>query len=307
MNLGFLTGCLKSTLEEKVKWAKENGFDALEISCWPRLNDRDYSGSDIDVEKLDDNEVEKIKSLFSGNEMKISSLAYYDNMLHHNLDIRNKYISHLKSVIDAAEKLGVELVGTFVGKDFTKTIEENFSEYEKVFRDLVDYCKSKKIKLMIENCPMPSWHKEGWGATISYSPELWYEMFKRIPDDNFGLNFDPSHLIWLQIDYIKALREFKDRIFHVHAKDCRLLKERVGYYSIFGKQIGKTHGEDLGFIKPCMPGLGDVEWDSVFEVLWDIGYTGAISIEHEDKDYEGTDDKVKEGLLIAYKYLREWI
>lgn len=308
MKLGFLTGCLGDmTLEEKVSWANQNGFDCVEVSCWPKSNTRDYSGSDIDVENLSVKEAQHIKEILKGKNMSISALAYYDNNLHSDINLRNSYINHLKKVIDAAEMLDVELVGTFVGRNMDLTIEENFDLYEEIFRSLVDYSKKRNVKLMIENCPMPGWSKDGFAGTISYSPELWDEMFRRIPDKNFGLNFDPSHLLWLKIDYIKAFIDYKDRIFHVHAKDNEVIEDKLSYYSIFGKQINKANEWDLGWWIAKIPGKGQIDWGQFVDLLKEQNYDGVVSIEHEDHDYEGSIEKVKEGLLYSKEHLRNFV
>lgn len=303
MKLGFLTGCLSMSLSEKIDYASKTGFDSIEISCWPKENNRDYSGSDIDVENLTPKKANEIKNEIFKKGLEISALAYYDNMLHPDLGIRKKFHEHLKKVILAAEILGVELVGTFVGKDFTRSIAENFDLYEEVFTELVNFAEEHNVKLMIENCPMPGWSEDGLPSTISYSPEFWDEMFKRIPSKSFGLNFDPSHLRWLQIDYIKCLEQYKDRIFHVHAKDCALIMEQVKYYGIFGKKLHRSHPEDLGWFIPKIPGLGDISWPEFIGKLREIGYNGYVSIEHEDRSFAGQNELVMKGLNYSFNHL----
>lgn len=308
MKLGFLTGCMGDIpLEKKINWAKMNGFDCVEVSCWPKANSRDYSSCDIDVENFDENKADKLKEYLKQENMFISSMAYYDNLLHSDLETRNNYINHLKKVIDAAQMLDVRLVGTFVGRNGDLTIEENFDLYEEIFSKLVEYSKKRNVKLMIENCSMPGWNKDGGAGTISYSPELWDEMFRRIPDNNFGLNFDPSHLVWLQVDYIKAFSDYKNRIFHVHAKDTKVLRDKLSYYSILGKQLRKNNETDLGFWVAKIPGKGDVDWGKFIETLKHENYNGVISIEHEDPDYEGDVEKVKDGLQYSKNHLRKFL
>jgi sugar phosphate isomerase/epimerase len=304
MKFGFLTGCLQDmTLEEKMAYAHSVGFTALDVSCWPRENERDYSGSDIDVENLEDEEVAKIKEWQLKYDIEFSSLAYYDNMLHPNLEVQKAYIKHLKAVIVAAERLGTPLVGCFIGKNHEKTLLENFDEFERVFTDLVAFAEIHHIKLMIENCPMPGWEKDGLPGTISYSPELWDEMFRRVPSKNFGLNFDPSHLNWLHIDYLQCLRDYKSRIFHIDAKDSIVDEDKFKYYGIFGKKLNREHEEDLGFWTPVIPGLGDINWDRFVAVVKETNYKGVISIEHEDRRFADTNDKVKKGLEFSFNVL----
>lgn len=307
MKLGFLTGCLGNiTLEEKIKWAKLNNLDCVEVSCWPKVNSRDYSASDIDVEALGDTKIRSIKQLLENQNMFISSLAYYDNNLDSDINIRRGYISHLKKVIDAAQALDVKLVGTFVGRNEDLTIEENFDLYQQEFTPLVSYANKRNVKLMIENCPMPGWNRDGGAGTISYSPELWDEMFRRIPDKNFGLNFDPSHLLWLKVDYEKAFIDYRDRIFQVHAKDMEVSGVKLSYYSILGKQLNKKNGEDLGWWKGKIPGKGQIDWNSFISILKKYNYDGVLSIEHEDENYAIGESKIKEGLIYSIKHLRQF-
>jgi sugar phosphate isomerase/epimerase len=306
MYLGFLTVCLGDMpLKEKAKWASENGFKALEIACWPRSNSRDYSSSDIDVAALTQDEANEIKAYMEEYGLKISSLAYYDNNLHNNPEKRAFINNHVKKCIDAAVLLGTELVGTFVGRNIDKSIEENFNEFEKVFGDLVAYAESRGIKLMIENCPMEGWQIPGIPGTISFTPELWEEMFRRVPSKNFGLNLDPSHLYFQFIDYISVIPKFKDRIFHAHAKDTEVFEDKLKWYGIFNKQLGSGHGS--GYWRYRMPGLGQVDWGKFVAALKEIGYVGVLSTEHEDPLYEETREKVKEGLVLGRNHLEQYI
>ncbi len=305
MYLGFLTVCLgKMPLKEKAEWAAKNGFKALEVACWPNQNDRDYSSCDIDVEKLTQKEAEEIKAYINALGLTISSLAYYDNNLDHNLQKRAFINDHVKKCIDAAVLLNVPAVGTFVGRNTDKRIKDNFDEFEIVFGELAAYAEKKDIKLLIENCPMEGWQVPGLPGTISFTPELWREMFKRVPNKNFGLNYDPSHLRFQLIDYIAPVAEFKDRIFHVHAKDSEVFEEKLAAYGVFNKQLD---GEGTGYWQFRMPGLGQVDFPGFIKALKDIGYDGVLSIEHEDPLYEGSEEKVKEGLILGREYLEKCI
>lgn len=306
MHLGFLTVCLGNMeLKDKAKWASENGFKSLEIACWPQVNSRDYSSCDIDVETLTEEKAEEIKKYMKDYGLSISSLAYYDNNLDPDSEKRAYINNHTKKCIDAAVMLGTSMVGTFIGRDPNKNLKENFDEFEKVFGDIVDYAERKGIKIIIENCPMEGWQKEGLPGTISFTPELWEEMFRRIPSMNFGLNLDPSHLLFQLIDYVKVVPAFKDRIFHVHAKDAEIFNDKLEWYGVFNRQFPKK-GE-TGYWRFRMPGLGQVDWNKFIKALKDVGYDGVISIEHEDPLYEGSEEKVKEGLKLGYDHLKQFI
>ncbi len=304
MKLSYLTACFNNlSLEEKVKFAAEQKFDAIELSCWPVANDRDYSSTDIDVSKFDSKTKEDILKLTGENNIEIASLAYYDNCLHPDTSIRENNVKHLYNVIETAGKLGVKFVGAFAGRNLDLSFEENFTEFEKIFPNIVKYAADRNVNLLIENCSMPGWHREGWGATISYSPELWDRMFEIIPDENFGLNFDPSHLIWLGVDYIKALIDYKERVLYFHAKDTKIFEEKRSYYSIFGKQLNRENEWDYGWWQHKIPGKGSVDWQKIYQTLREIGYDGYVSIEHEDLNYSENDEAIKLGLMKGKAFL----
>lgn len=302
MYIGFLTGCLGDIpLLEKAKFAHKAGFQALEISCWPRSNNRDYAGSDIDIVNLDIQKAKEIKSQLSDLNLKVSSLAYYDNNLSADMAQRKAVNDHSRAVIDAAELLEVPLVGLFVGRDHTKGIEENFDLFEQIFGGFVGYAEDRGVKVMVENCHMPGWQEPGRPGTISYSPELWEEMFRRVPSKSFGLNFDPSHLHIMLMDYMECIKGFEDRILHLHAKDAEIFPDKVNRFGMYDSQLDRGDS----FWRYRMPSLGQVDWKKLTGHLRAHGYDEVISIEHEDLLYEGSEEKVKEGLMIALAYLKQ--
>ena len=299
MKIGFLTGCLGDMpLKEKAKFAHDVGFEALEISCWPKENDRDYSASDIDVENLTRRDADEIRSYMADYGLIISSLAYYDNTLDADLKNRARVNRHIRKVIDAAQMLDTELVGVFAGRDVTKDIDGNFDLFQDIFTGLVEYAEARGVKLMIENCHMPNWLEPGRPGTITYSPELWDEMFRRVPSESFGLNFDPSHLRAMLMDPMACLNGFEDRVLHLHAKDVEVFPEKVDRYGIYNSAFGDSYW------RYRMPSLGQIDWKTLVEHLQAHGYDFVISIEHEDHLYEGSAEKVMEGLRIAYNYLK---
>lgn len=305
MKIGFLTVALGNTkLEEIVKWSSENGFEALEIAAWPLVNERDFSSTTIDVTDFSKKKAEEIRKVFEKHNLTISSLAYYDNNLDANPERRKNINEHLKKVIDAAHLLKVELVGTFIGRDIRKSVEGNIKEFEKVFKPLITYAEKKNVKLMIENCPMVGWQEPEKIGNIFYSPQLWKEILRMTPD-SFGINFDPSHLYWLGIDYIKVLEEFKDRVFHVHAKDVEIDDSMLDQQGIFGHFGTNLHGKSWWIYR--LPGLGEIDWQEFIRTLKRIGYDFVISIEHEDPVWTGAVEKSKIGLKMGLEHLRNSI
>jgi sugar phosphate isomerase/epimerase len=307
MKIGFLTACLpKMKLEELVKWSSKQGFQTLELAAWPAKSTRDYKAKQIDAANFSDDDAKRVKDIFSKYNMQISAMAYYDNNLHPDMKKRNSYLKHLKNVIDTAGKLNVKLVGTFVGSRPDKTPTQNMKEIGKVFRDIVKYAEDRNVKIMIENCPMENWVKFGLPGNYAYSPELWEAMFNEVPSKNFGLNLDPSHLYWLGIDYIQAIKDFAPKIFHAHAKDTEILTQGEYEYGLFGRQIDPIPWKS-GWWRYRMPGAGEINWMKFISTLQEYKYDYVLSIEHEDPVFEGTEDKVKRGLILGYKHLSQFV
>jgi sugar phosphate isomerase/epimerase len=298
VKLGLMTAAFpRLSLERVAAWASANGFEMLEVACWPARGGerRRYAGvSHIDVDRLD---VDRVHGVLDRHGLEISSLAYYPNNLHPNAADRKAANDHLKKVVVAAEKLGVPIVGTFAGRDKTKSLPDNLKEFRRVWPRLVAHAESRGVTIAIENCPMLfSWDEWPGGTNIASTPAAWDEMFSIIPSSRFGLNLDPSHLVWLQIDYLRVVRDYGSRIVHVHAKDLEI--DRDGLYRNGTISLG------MGWQVPRLPGLGEVRWDRFIAALFSAGYDYVVSIEHEDRTFEGTEDLVKRGFLIARDVLR---
>ena len=303
MKLGFFTAALPdNTLEQAAKWGAESGFQAIEIACWPlEKATRRYAGvSHIDVATLDKTKAKEIRKMLDGHNLPISSLGYYPNPLHPEAEHREKVIAHLKKVVEAAALLEVSNVGTFIGKDKNKTVPQNLEDYAKVWPPIVKFAKDHGVKIAIENCPMIFSYDE-WpgGNNLASTPAIWRRMWEIIPDDNFGLNLDPSHLILQMIDYERVIREFADKIFHVHAKDLHI--DHEGLYN------NGVLSQGMGWQVPRLPGLGDVDWAKFFAALTAARYDYVVSIEHEDRVFEGDEDLVKRGFYLSRDILKPFI
>ena len=301
MKLGLLTAAFpRLTLQKTAAWASANGFEMLEVACWPAGGGerRRYAGvAHIDVERLDPG---KVRDVLDGHGLTISSLAYYPNNLHPDPGERRAANTHLRKVIDAASALGVPTVGTFVGRDPTKNVPDNLREVRKVWPRLVDYAERRGVNVAIENCPMLfSWDEWPGGTNLASSPALWDELFTIVPSVRFGLNLDPSHLVWLQIDHERVVRDYASRILHVHAKDMEI--DRDGLYRNGVLSLG------MGWQIPRLPGLGEVRWNRFLSQLYRVGYDGVVSVEHEDRAFEGSLELVQRGFLIARDALRPYL
>lgn len=303
MKLGLMTAALPGlSLRDLAAWASNSGFGMLEIACWPPGKaDRRYAGvTHIDVTEFDQDHANTVRDIMKKNNLEISSLGYYPNPLDPDPEPRNMVIDHLKKVILAAEKLEVPVVGTFVGRDKSKNIEQNLEEFAGVWPPIIKFAAQHNVKIAIENCPM-IFSNDEWpgGNNLAVSPSIWRRMFEIIPDSNFGLNLDPSHLIWQFIDYVRVVYEFGEKIFHVHAKDLRIDYE--GLYQNGILSLG------MGWQIPRLPGLGDVDWSRFISALYGVGYDYVISIEHEDRAFEQTEELVKRGFYLSRDVLKPYI
>jgi sugar phosphate isomerase/epimerase len=303
MKLGFFTAALPgNTLEQAAHWGAGSGFQAIEIACWPlEKAARRYAGvTHINVTELNKAQAKDIRKMLDGYGLTVSSLGYYPNPLHPDPEHRKTVIGHLKKVIQAAEMLEVPVVGTFVGKDKDKSVPQNLENFAKVWPPIVKFARERGVKLAIENCPMIFSYDE-WpgGVNLASTPAIWRKMWEIIPEDNFGLNLDPSHLVWQMIDYERVVRDFASKIFHVHAKDLHI--DREGLYN---------HGvtsQGMGWQVPRLPGLGDVDWGKFIAALTAVGYDYVVSIEHEDRAFEGDEELVKRGFYLSRDVLKPYI
>jgi sugar phosphate isomerase/epimerase len=301
MKLGFLTACLPGRpLDRIAAWAAENGFEALEVAAWPRLGNRPFTASHIDVDNL---EPDAIRALFDRHGLALTSLAFYDNNLHPDPDERAAINKHVLACIDAAAALDVPTVGTFVGRDPTKPVAENLREAENVFAPLVDRAGERGVKIVIENCVMEGWHPDGYPGNLAYSPELWEWMFSV----GLYLNFDPSHLVWMGVDPVEALRPYVDRVAHAQAKDIEIFPERRNRYGWPGRAVERPDPWDVGWWRYRVPGLGQVDWTRVVDTLYEGGFDFVLSVEHEDPVWGGTEERIETGLRVAHRTLRPLI
>ncbi len=298
MKLGLLTAAFPDhTLEQVADWAAAEGFEALEVACWPAAGAerRRYAGvTHVDVDSFDADEV---RETAAQRGLVISALAYYPNNLHPDDAHREQVNGHLRKVVEAAAALDVGVVGTFVGNDKDRPLPENLDRFRRIWPPLVAHAAELGVKLAIENCPMIfSWDEWPGGNNLAWSPAIWDELFSAIPDEHFGLNLDPSHLVWLMIDYERAVYDFRDRIFHAHAKDLEVRREGLYRHGTFSS--------GMGWQVPRIPSLGEVDWKRFVAALYAVGYDHVLSVEHEDRGFEGSEELVKRGFVIARNTLR---
>ncbi len=303
MQLGFVTAILPElSLEKVIDHAAEIGFDCIEVMCWPKGKaTRRYAGvTHIDVVNLDKKGAKKINQYCKSKGITISGLGYYPNPLTPNKKERKVYTDHIKKLIDAAVLLNLKNVNTFIGRDPAKTIEDNWPDFLKIWQPIIAYAEKKKIRIGIENCPM-KFTKNEWpgGQNLAVSPRVWQAMFEAIPSDYFGLNYDPSHMVLQQMDYLAPMRNFADKMFHIHAKDLRIDQHILD-------EVGVWAHPNL-WHTPKLPGLGDVNWSKFAATLHDIGYDGPVCVEVEDRAFEGELERRLLSLRQSCDYLRQFI
>ncbi len=300
MQLGFVSAILPDlNLDEVLSTAAELGYDCVELMCWPvGKATRRYAGvTHIDVLDLD---ITAIGELVDRHGVSISGLGYYPNPLTPDAEEAERSVQHLRDVITAAATLGIGRVNTFAGRDWTKSIDDNWPRFVETWTPLIRHAEEKGVRVGIENCPM-LFTADEWpgGKNLAISPAVWCRMFESIPSDHFGLNYDPSHLVFQQMDYLAPMRDFIDRIFHVHAKDVRVDPHRLDRVGIL------AHPND--YHAPKLPGMGDVDWGKFFSVLTDTGYRGPVCVEVEDRAYEGSLEDRTLALRQSHTFLRNFL
>ena len=303
MKLGFVSAILDGwTFEEMIDTASELGYSCVEVACWPSGKaERRYAGvSHINVEELDDEKVKYIQDYCAKKNVQISSLAFYPNNMDGDLEKRQAANDHLKKVICASAKLGVNMVTTFIGRDQTKSVEENLETVKEVWPPIIALAEEKGVKIAIENCPM-LFGPEQWpgGQNLMTTPSNWKKVFEILPSPNLGINYDPSHFVWQMIDYVKPIYAFSDKIFHVHFKDIKLYPDKLN-------EVG-TMAYPLDFMAPKLPGLGDVDWGKYVSALTDIGYDGYTCVEVEDRAFESSREKVLDSLRLSKRYMEQFV
>lgn len=298
MKLGFVSAILADLpLDQVLTTASEIGYDTVEVMCWPvGKAERRYAGvTHLDVESFDPS---RVNDLIAQTGVSISGLGYYPNPLSPNAEERSTAVEHIKKVIKAASRLNLKNVNSFVGRDPSKSIDDNWPMFLETWRPLVKLAEDHGVNIGIENCPM-LFSKDEWpgGKNLAIAPAIWERMFNDIPSKHFGLNYDPSHLVWQFIDPVAHIREFADRIHHVHAKDARLDRDKLERVGIL----------NLDWHTPKLPGMGDVHWGKFFGALTDIRYNGPVCVEVEDRAFEGSAEDRHRSLVQSYRYLHPYV
>jgi len=303
LQLGFVSAILPEfSLEQVFKIAKEMGYDCVEIMCWPiGKAKRRYAGvTHIDADAVVRYGSATINELRDKYSIQISALGYYPNVLSDQDEERKTALHHLNQVIEAAALLEIKTVTTFAGRNKFLTVDDNWPNFIATWMPLIKKAETLNVKIAIENCPM-LFTKDEWpgGNNLLTTPAIWERAFTDINSNNFGLNYDPSHFIWQQMDEIAVLRSFGSKLFHLHAKDAKLELEKLN-------KVGIT-GFPNSFHQPKLPGRGDVRWDQFFNVLREINFSGSMCVEVEERAYESTQKLRLNALQESHIFLSQLI
>lgn len=301
LKLGFVSAILADySFENVVDFAANNDFKCVEMMCWPgdSADARRYAGvTHIDVENMD---INHINIYLKQKNISISGLGYYPNPLDADTKKSEFYIEHIKKIIRACNQLGVPVMNTFIGRNQALNMQDNLELFKKLWKPIIETAEQEGIKIGIENCPMFFTNDE-WpgGKNLAISPAVWDRMFETFPTPLFGLNYDPSHMVFQMMDEIKPIYQFKDRLHHVHIKDVKVYRNKLDRVGILANP--------LEYHSPKLPGLGDVNWRAFFAALTDIRYRGPVVIEVEDKAYEGSEEDVHAAIRTARNYVKQFL
>ncbi len=303
LDLGFVSAILPTySLEEVMTFAAQHGFSCVEVMCWPRGKaERRYAGvTHLDMDQFDEATMDRVKQLQDQHGVYISGLGYYPNPLDPDADSSNLYLHHIHQIIRAAARLGIPVVNTFIGRNPATSIEENLEVFAETWRPTIQLAGELGVKIGIENCPM-LFTKDEWpgGKNLAISPAIWDQMFEIFPDPHFGLNYDPSHLVWMHMDEVQPIYDYPDRLHHIHLKDVKVYQDKLNRYGILAYP--------LQFYSPKIPGLGDVRWGAFFSALTSVHYRGPVCIEVEDKAFEGSEADIHKAILSSRNYIRQFV
>lgn len=299
MKLGFVSAILPElSLDEVLAFAAAERFACVEAMCWPvGKAERKFAGvTHIDVSDFNRTKADEVRALCARHGVALSALGYYPNLLDPNPEVAGVALKQIKRVIRAASLLGLQTVNTFVGRDWTKSVDENWPRFLKVWRPLIGFAEDHGVRIGIENCPM-SFTRDEWpgGKNLMTTPVIWRRAFSDIPSKHFGLNYDPSHFVLQHMDPASPLREFQDKLFHCHAKDVKYRRDRINDVGIFAYP--------LEWHQPRIPGYGEMDWGKFMSALMETSYRGPVCIEVEDSTFGPTLEGRQRALRVARNVL----
>jgi sugar phosphate isomerase/epimerase len=297
MTLGFCTGWS----EERLGFAAAAGFDCLELGVGP--------GTSLPLEGSPEGQLERVRDLCALRGVEVATAFCGVPHLSPDPAERARARRDFTLALRSCRKLGATIVATNAGGDPTTRHRQQLDRYREQFGEYARVAEGEGVRIAIENCPSHGGYPVGIG-NLGFGPELWEALFDAVPSKAIGLEFDPSHLVFLMIDPLRALRGAGDRVFAFHAKDTEVNRDGLARYGCFGRQL-MAEGEyregtwDFGWWRFRIPGWGDLDWKELFRGLVDVGFDGHVIIEHEDPVFRG--ERHDEGLCRARDFLRPWV
>ena len=300
--LGFVSAIVPElSLDQLLAFAAAERFACVEAMCWPvGKAERKFAGvTHVNVSGLTLGGADDILALCAKHGVSLSGLGYYPNPLDPDAKVAKAAVEHLKKVIQAAAMLGLKNVNTFTGRDWTRSVDDNWPRFLKTWKPLIKFAEDHDIRIGIENCPM-SFTRDEWpgGKNLFTTPVIWRRAFSDIPSAHFGLNYDPSHFVLQHMDPASPLREFQDKLFHLHAKDVQLHRDRLNEVGVF------AHPNE--WHTPRIPGYGEMDWGRFMAALMATTYRGPVCIEVEDPTFGKTLAGRQDALRVAGNALRPY-
>lgn len=280
MQLSFLTSDIAD-----IEKAAQFGFDGVELNAMAFGNPA--------AGEFERNAITRARNLAEKHGVGINALAYYELAWGH-FDSPEAILKAYECVFGLAEALGVHVVASMAGFDVQRDWDANVQLFADRFGPIAQVAEQRGIVIALENWMSVHGRLPFKPVNFGGSPDTWDALFHAVSSKALGLEFDPSHLYWQGIDHMRALREYKDRVYHVHAKDTEMLPER--------RYRGGINGDYFRF---RIPGYGEINWATFISLLNEIGYTGGVAIEHEDPVYWG--ERFDEGLVRGLQVLHPLI
>ena len=282
--IGFRLGwtAWQKNLKTLAEWAKKSGFDVIDLT--------QATNEDITV----------LRS--AGLQIGSVDLLQFGKLMDNDPGLRKDVIAQNVAYVKESAKIGAKIFFLcLIPGDPAKKRGENYALALESFAPIARAADEAGASIVIEGWPGPGPHL----PTLCCTPETYRSIIKDLGCKSVGVNYDPSHLIRMGVDHIRFLNEFVDRVFHVHAKDTEIITEAVYEYGLYqSSAFSKEHGFGQHVWRYCLPGHGSARWGEVFKILKSARYTGAVSVELEDENFNGTEDGEKAGLLHSLAFLQ---
>ena len=265
------------------RWASTNRFYSLDLGSIDESKRTTMQTLDIEIGTVD---IFSLCGLF-GNDIEVEK-AYAEG----------------EAIMDSAKANGASKLFTVLfPRDGSIGRAQLWARFKETFGLVVKELESRGLKLAVEGWPGPSPHY----GSMAVTPEMVRALLKVFPSEAVCLNYDPSHLIRLGIDYLRFLDEFGDRVIHVHGKDTTFDSEAMYQYGMLGPNLSKPKPFGLDAWRYCIPGEGNADWAKIAAKLDSLGYNDIVSIELEDFRYSGAWELEASGLLKARTHLEQFV